>query len=385
MREVYLDNSASTPLLDEVKEYISYIQAEIYGNPSSFHRRGLEAEKEIELARSRIARALGSVPPEQIVFTSGGTESNNLAIKGIAYRYHRRGNHLITTSIEHLSSLNAFRQMDKEGYDVSFLQVNEEGSIDLQELKSLLRPETILVSIIHINNEVGTIQNIRQIGEVIKKKAPQAFFHVDGVQSFGKVNLPVDQYGVDLLSLSAHKIHGPKGSGSLWIKDGVELYPLFQGGDQEKGIRPGTENVAGIAGFGKAASLVLANMEEQVKKMRELKKLLYANLSRSLEVIINGPPPEEGAPHILNLVFPGMKGEVLLHALEERGIYVSTGAACHSRKPEPSHVLTALGLARKQIQSSLRFSLSSLNTPEDIEYASQNIIECVKELGAFME
>ncbi len=383
MQEVYLDNSATTPMYKEVIEFMSSIQTRVYGNPSSLHRKGLEAEKDIKHARNNIAHALGAAP-EEIIFTSGGTESNNMAIKGAVYRYNRKGNHIITTPIEHPSALTSIRQLQSEGYEISFVNINEDGTLDLTHLENLIRTHTILISINHVNNEIGTIQNLSHIGKIIRKHSSQAIFHVDGVQALGKVKIDLLESNIDLLSLSAHKLHGPKGVGALWIKKGIDLHPLFQGGDQEMKMRPGTENVAGIAGFGKAVSLYFTNIKEHADHISQLKNMLYANLKDSLEIKINGPPIEESAPHILNILFPGIKGEILLHSLEEKGVFVSTGSACHSRRPEPSHVLTALGLDKEETEASLRFSFSSFNTFAEVEHASQAVITCVQELQELM-
>lgn len=381
--EVYLDNSATTPLYNEVIEYMASVQADYYGNPSSLHRKGVEAEREINRARREVAAVLG-VSPEEIFFTSGGTESNNMAIKGIAHRYHRRGKHVVTTEIEHPSVMNTFRQLEQEGFNVSFARVNEDGIVDHEHLISLLDAQTTLVSVIYVNNETGVIQDHAGLGRAIKKKNKNIVFHVDGVQALGKVKLsPMDDM-VDLLSLSAHKIHGPKGAGALWIRKGTALQPLFQGGDQEKGLRPGTENLAGIAGFGKAVSLIFSDTEKQIKRIAEMKNMLYNKLNESLDIKLNGPPVEKGAPHILNLSFRGIKGEVLVHALEEQGIFSSPGSACHSRRPEPSHVLAAMGTGEEDIKSALRFSFSSFNTSAEVEHAAGVITDSVKNLREIM-
>ncbi|NLI69762.1 MAG: cysteine desulfurase [Firmicutes bacterium] len=381
--EVYLDNCATTPLYEEVIEYMGFVQSRYYGNASSIHGKGLETERLINLARSEVAGALG-VEPAEVVFTSGGTESNNMAIKGIARRHHRRGKHIITTPIEHPSSLYACLQLEKEGFVVSFAGVDEKGQVVLQRLEEMITPQTTLVNIIHVNNEIGTVQDIAAIGHAIKKINPRAIFHVDAVQSFGKV--PLDPLGsmVDALSISAHKIHGPKGTGALWLKKGIDIQPLLQGGDQERGLRPGTENQAGIAGFGKAVSIYFARRDEHIKKMKELKVAFAEKLNGALPVRINGPSLHEGAPHVLNLCFGKVRGEVLTHALEEDGIHASPGSACHSRRPEPSHVLEAIGLDEQEIRSSLRFSFSPLNTAAGIEYAARKIVEKVRNLQEIM-
>lgn len=383
MMEVYLDNCATTPLYEEIITHMASVQSRYYGNPSSVHGKGLEAERLINNARSEVAEALG-VDPAELVFTSGGTESNNIAIKGIARRHHRRGKHIITTLIEHPSTLYACRQLEKEGFEISFIEVDKYGQIVLQQLEELITPQTTLVSIIHVNNEIGTVQDIAAVGHLIHKINPKTVFHVDAVQSFGKVALDPSDAMLDALSISAHKIHGPKGTGALWLRRGVELQPLFQGGDQEKGLRPGTENLAGIAGFGRAVSIYFAHKDEHVRRMNDLKIMLADKLGRALPIEINGPLPGEGTPHILNLFFQGLKGEVLVHTLEENGVYASPGSACHSRRPEPSYVLAAIGLEDEKIRSSLRFSFSALNTDSEVEYAAGKIIDSVKNLQKIM-
>ncbi|MFY9114089.1 MAG: cysteine desulfurase family protein [Dethiobacteria bacterium] len=381
--EVYLDNCATTPLYEEIITHMASVQSRYYGNASSVHGKGLEAERLINSARSEVAKALG-VDPADIIFTSGGTESNNIAIKGIARRYHRRGKHIITTPIEHPSTLYACRQLEKEGFEISFIEVDKNGQIVLRHLEELITPQTTLVSIIHINNEIGTVQDIAAVGHLIRRINPKIVFHVDAVQSFGKAVLDPHDAMIDALSLSAHKIHGPKGTGGLWLRRGVDLEPLFQGGDQEKGLRPGTENLAGIAGFGRAVSIYFTHKDEHARRMNELKIMLADKLGKALTIEINGPPPGEGAPHILNLFFEGVRGEVLVHTLEENGVYASPGSACHSRRPEPSHVLAAIGLEDKKIRSSLRFSFSALNTAAEVEYAAGKIIESVNNLQKIM-
>lgn len=383
MMEVYLDSCATTPLFEEVSDYMASVQSRYYGNASSIHGKGLETERLINLARLEVAGALG-VEPAEVIFTSGGTESNNMAIKGIARRHHRRGKHIITTPIEHPSSLYACQQLEKEGFVVSFTEVDEKGQIVLQRLKEMITPQTTLVNIIHVNNEIGTVQDITAIGDAINEINPRTVFHVDAVQSFGKVPLDPSRSMIDALSISAHKIHGPKGTGALWLKKGVDIQPLLQGGDQEKGLRPGTENPVGIAGFGKAVSIYFAHRDEHIKKMKELKISFAEKLYRSLPVEINGPSLRDGAPHVLNLCFGNVRGEILVHALEEDGIYASPGSACHSRRPEPSHVLVAIGLEEQRIHSSLRFSFSPLNTVAEIEYAARKIVAKVKDLQEIM-
>jgi len=382
-REVYLDNSATTPVFPEVLEYIYNIQLYNYGNPSSLHLKGIEAEKEMEAARKSIAAIL-RCSPREIVFTSGGTESNNLAIKGLSSRNQRRGKHLITTPIEHPSALNSFKQLEHDGFAVSYVPVAYDGAIDLDRLLALVNSHTILVSFIHVNNEIGTTQDLSSIVNALKEKFPQVLVHLDCVQSLGKIKLHPGELGLDALSMSSHKIHGPKGAGALWIREGANILPLFNGGDQEQEIRPGTENVPGIVGFGKAVQYYIDHYEGEIPGLQELKIEFMEKLTPFLEVKINGPALEEGAPHILNLSFPGIQSEVLIRSLEEQGVYCSPGSACHSRKPQPSHVLNALGLPKERIDSAIRFSFSVLNTREEIDYAAKKVVSCVNELSALM-
>jgi cysteine desulfurase len=380
--EIYLDNSATTRPFEEVIELQSRIQRENYGNPSSIHARGVAAEKLLDEARRSIAQLL-QCREEEICFTSGGTEANNLALKGAAYRWRRRGNHIITTQIEHPSVLNCCRRLEEEGFTVTYLPVDEQGYVDLEQLERALRKETILVSIIHVNNEIGTIQPVEKIGALIKSRHPRALYHVDGVQSFAKIPTPVQRWQADLYSCSAHKIHGPKGAGALWVRKGVSLQPLFQGGDQEQGLRPGTENTPAIAAFGLAARLCAAQMAENAARLYHLKEKLCRELEEAgVEFYINGPPPAEAAPHVLNLSFPGIKAEVLLRLLEAREIYVSPGSACHSRRPDPSHVLTAIGLEEARLSGALRFSFSSFNDEEEMERVAEAIAAGIRELKA---
>ena len=383
MTEIYLDNSATTRPFDEVIELLGRIMQDNYGNPSSLHARGMAAEKLLEEARRSIASLL-RCRDDEIYFTSGGTEANNLAIKGAAYRRRNRGGHIITTEIEHSSVLNCCRALEEEGYSVSCLPVDRRGYLDLDSLSAAIGDKTILVSTIHVNNEIGTIQPLEKIGALIKKRNPKTLYHIDAVQSFAKIPALLKCWQADLYSCSSHKIHGPKGVGALWVKKGVFLQPLFQGGGQERELRPGTENTAAIAGFGMAARLNAARLDENADLLYRLKdKLCKGLLQSGVEFHLNGPPPEKAAPHIINLSFPGIKAEILLHALEEDAIYVSPGAACHSRRPEPSHVLTAIGLEESRITTSLRFSFSSLNDEKQIDMVTGRIASRIKELGAY--
>ncbi len=380
MQEIYLDNSATTRPYDEVIELMARVMGTCYGNPSSLHAKGLEAEKIVKEARETLARALGC-RVEEIIFTSGGTEANNQAIKGVAYRHRRRGNHIITSTIEHPSVLNCCRRLEEEGFEVTYVPVDSEGYILLEELAQALNEQTILVTLAHVNNEIGTIQPLDQIGPLIKKLNPQTLFHVDGAQALAKVPVDLDRWRIDLYSCSAHKIHGPKGVGALWIKTNTMLQPLLQGGEQESGMRSGTENVPGIAGFGLAVRQSFKLMQANNKLMYELKERLLQGLQKAgVDVSVNGPAPRQSAPHLLNLCFPGIKADILLRALEQQGIYASAGSACHSRHPQPSHVLLATGLSEDMVAASLRFSFSGLNSAAEIDTVIQQTVKSVTEL-----
>ncbi|MCG0276341.1 MAG: cysteine desulfurase [Thermosediminibacteraceae bacterium] len=380
-KEVYLDNSATTRIAKEAVDAMVHAMTVAFGNPSSLHRKGMEAERIINEGRETLASLLG-VKAREIYFTSGGTESNNLAIKGVAYARRRYGKHLITTAIEHPSVLEVFRQLEEEGFSVTYLSVDKTGHIKLEELEQALKPETILVSIMYVNNEVGSIQPIEDAINIIAKNK-NTLFHVDAVQAFGKISLVPNLRGIHLMSLSAHKIYGPKGVGALYVREGTRIMPLFNGGGQESGLRSGTENVPGIAGFAAAAELVFKNLDSWQAKMRELKERLKTGiLSEIPDTVLNGP--ENGAPHILNVSFLGTKAEVLLHALESHGIYVSTGSACSSNKKGKSHVLAAMGKTAEEIDGAIRFSFSPFLSVEDIDYTLEVLKKEVSVLRKFI-
>lgn len=375
MRDVYLDNSATTPVLPEVAAVMLEVLTKTYGNPSSLHRLGVAAERVKTAARRTLAQVCG-VRESEIYFTSGGTEANNLAVKGTARRRRRRGKHLITTAVEHPSVLYACRALEAEGFSVTYLPVGHDGKVSPDSVAASLRDDTVLVSIMQVNNEVGAIQPVEKIGSLIKEKNRDTLFHVDAVQSFGKLPVNPSSWQADLVTLSAHKIHGPKGIGALYRKEGILLEPLLHGGDQETGLRPGTENMAGIAGFAEAARLALRHRERHAAQMEKLRQRLFQGmLARIPDVTANGSG--EVAPHILNVTVNGIKGEVLVHMLEEQGIYISTGSACHSRRAAPSHVLLAMGRSEQEIAASLRFSFSPLNSEEEIDYTLEKIQEAV--------
>jgi len=375
---IYLDNSATTQVFPQVAEKMKKILLQTYGNPSSLHKLGFEAEKELKEAR-RVFGNILKVNPATIYFCSGGTEANNWAIKQTARRYKKRGNHLITTKVEHPSVVSSFKELEEEGFCVTYLSVDENGLISMDELKSVLSQETILVSIMHVNNEIGTVLPVKEIGSILREK--NVIFHVDGVQSFGKLDIFPEEWGVDLLSFSAHKIHGPKGVGALYINNKTQVSSLLVGGGQENGKRAGTENVPGITGFCEAAkTLVGLTMKDTINSQPlHLKNELVEYLKKIPGVHFNGSPEEYDTP-IINLWFEGVdKAEVLLHMFEEHGLYVSTGSACHSRHQEPSHVLQATGAKDEALYGAIRLSVGYLNQEGEMKQAAEIIEKCVEE------
>lgn len=382
--EIYLDNSATTPVAPEVQKVLQETISQYYANPSSLHNLGGQAEKLLTKAREVIAQAM-EVSPGEIVFTSGGTESNNLAIKGIAFQYRSRGKHLITTQIEHSAVYEVFQSLERDfGFKVTYLPVNRQGVVEVEEVIRALRDDTILVSVMHVNNELGSVQPIEQIGQILKNR-PKTFFHVDQVQGFGKVPLHIKRAGIDLLSVSGHKIHAPKGTGLLYVREGITLYPLFHGGGQEKGRRSGTENVPGIVALAKAVRLMKEREEENREHLWQLRRQLIAGLEQMEGVAINTPLDENlAAPHILNLSCPGIKPEVLVHALEEKGIYVSTTSACTSKELKPSRTLEAIGLEEERLHSAIRISTSIYTTADDIRRLLETLRQILPQLKAVM-
>ncbi|WP_129598495.1 cysteine desulfurase family protein [Anaerophilus nitritogenes] len=375
--EVYLDNSATTKPNEAVVQIIIRSLTKYYGNPSSLHHKGVEVERMIKDARKKISKALG-VYDQEIIFTSGGTESNNMAIQGALK--HRRGKKIITTKVEHPSVLSVYEDLENKGYHVVYIDVDSFGRINVEQFKQNLSEDIALVSMMHVNNEVGTIQPIEEIGKILNKMQQKPIFHVDAIQSFGKIKFTPKKLGVDLLSISGHKIHGPKGIGALYIRKNIKISPIFYGGNQETGIRSGTENVPGILGLGEAAT-VLYDMDEKISVLQSLKDRFIKGIKNEIkEIKINGYEKEGSAPHIANISFLGVRGEVLLHSLEQDGIYVSTGSACSSKKSSKSHVLKAMNLGEAEIEGAIRFSFSYHNTIEEIDYAVEKIKKHVKEL-----
>jgi cysteine desulfurase len=350
------------------------VAANTYGNPSSLHTKGIDAEKLVKEARQTIADTL-KADPKEIYFTSGGTESNNLAIRGYLDANPRKGKHVITTRIEHPSVLEVYRHLEEIGYEVDYLDVNEDGRIKLDELKDKLRSDTALISFLLVNNETGTIQELEEIASIRNSLNPQTCLHVDAVQAYGKMAIAPEKSGIGLLSVSSHKIHGPKGVGALYVSKKIKLKPILFGGGQETFLRSGTENVPGIAGFGLAAGLTFSRIESGAARAEELKSSFTGRLKESgLSCRINSPA--DGLPYILNVAFEDIRAEVLLHYLEQRGIYVSTGSACSSHKKSRSHVLTAMGVPNALIDGAIRFSFSGDNTSEDVFQT----VEALKEI-----
>lgn len=380
--EVYLDNSATTKAFPEVAELMTKIMCEHYGNPSSMHHKGVESEQYIKKAKETLSRLL-KVSEKEIYFTSGGTESDNLAIVGAAMANHRRGRHLITTRVEHPAVLQTMRYLEESGFAVTYLPVDEWGRIRIEDLKRAFRSDTILVSIMHTNNEIGSLQPIEEAGTFIKSRNPNTLFHVDGVQGFGKSCIYPKRMKIDMLSVSAHKIHGPKGVGFLYIGNNVKLRPLLYGGGQQGNIRSGTENVPGIAGMAKAAEMMYEHLEEDVFRMRELKQRLIEGLSMIEDVTINGLTGEDSAPHIVSVSVRGIRSEVLLHALEEKAIYVSAGSACAAKKPQASATLRAIGVEKDLMDSTIRFSLSTYTTEEEINYTLDAMYDMIPMLRRY--
>lgn len=380
--EVYLDNSATTKCFVQVADLMTQILCEDYGNPSSLHRKGVQAEQYIRYAKEVLARNL-KVSEKEIFFTSGGTESDNLALMGGAYASCRSGRHLITTQIEHPAILQTMKHLEEEGFRVTYLPVDEKGCIRLEDLERAITGETILVSIMHTNNEVGSVQPIAEAGALIKRKNPRILFHVDAVQGYGKYRIFPKKLKIDMLSVSGHKIHGPKGTGFLYVDEKVKLKPILFGGGQQNGIRSGTENVPGIAGLAKAVELMYGKLDEDVAKLYELKKTFVEGVQKLDHVIVNGHPDETGAPHIVSVSIRGVRSEVLLHALEDKGIYVSAGSACSAHKPQPSATLKAMGIEPELLGSTIRFSFSVFTTAEEIDYTLRTMYDIIPMLRKY--
>ena len=380
--EVYLDNSATTACFEQVAELMTHIMCEEYGNPSSMHRKGLNAEHYLKEAKDTLARIL-KVQAKEIYFTSGGTESDNLALIGCVSANARSGRHIITTKIEHPAILETCAYLEKQGVEVTYLPVDSRGVVDLNALRDAVRPETILVSVMHTNNEIGSLQPIAKIGQIIKEKNPKCLFHVDAVQGFGKARIYPKKMHIDLLSVSAHKIHGPKGVGMLYIDEKVRIVPIIFGGGQQKNMRSGTENVPGIAGMALAAKMLYEHLDEEVTALYALRQYFIDGLVKIPDTQVNGCAGGESAPHVVSYSVRGVRSEVLLHALEDKGIYVSAGTACASNHPQTSRTLMAIGLDKALWDSTIRFSMSVMTTREEIDYTLQTLRELIPMLRRY--
>lgn len=384
--KAYLDNGATTRPFDSVKDIMVKTLTEDFGNPSSLHKKGMEAEQYIKEAKKVIA---GSIKAEEkeIIFTSGGTESNNMALIGGAMANKRAGRHIITTKIEHPSVHNPLIFLEENGFEVTYLDVDQNGHIDIDSLMDSVREDTILVSVMHVNNEVGAVQNMEEIGRRLKEKNPGALFHADAIQSYGKYRIAPKRMGIDLLSASAHKIHGPKGAGFLYIKDKTKIKPFIYGGQQQRGMRSGTENVPGIAGLCQAVKEIYTSHEEKVKNLYSLKRYFLDEINKidgAFVNAMNGIELEGTAPHIVSVSFEGIKSEVLLHALADRGICVSAGSACASSHPQISGTLKAIGIKKELLEGTLRFSMSVETKKEELTAAAEALEELLPQLRRFI-
>ena len=380
--EAYFDNSATTQCSRKAKDIMVRALVEDYGNPSSLHGKGMQGENYIRDARAKICKTLKAKEPE-LIFTSGGTESNNLAILGGAMANRRSGNHLITTRIEHPAVSAPMKFLEEQGFEVTYLEVDKDGCISLEELRDAVTDKTILVSIMYVNNEIGAVEPVGEAAKIIKQKNPGTLFHVDAIQAYGKYVIHPGKLGIDMMSVSGHKIHGPKGSGFLYVKEKTKLNPLIYGGGQQKNMRSGTENVPGIAGLGQAAQEAYEDFAGKQAHLYRLKKTFVQGLESQEWAHINGKSGEDSAPHIVSLSVDGVRSEVLLHALEDKHIYVSAGSACASNKPAVSATLTAIGVRREYLDSTVRISFCAQNTLEEVEYCIANLKELVPMLGKY--
>lgn len=364
--EIYLDNSATTAVHPDVVKLMSKIMLEDYGNPSSKHNKGVQAERYLNEAGETLASIL-KCDKKELLYTSGGTESDNMAFIGTALANKRRGNHIITTMIEHPAILETTVFLEKNGFEITYLPVDATGRVSLEALKEVLKPETILVSIMYANNEVSIVEPIAEAAAMVKEYNPEIIFHTDAVQAFGKYRIIPKRENIDLMSVSAHKLHGPKGVGFLYIKDKTKINPIIFGGGQQKGMRSGTENVPGIAGMALAAKLCYENFDEKIERLYELKEYFTDKVLEIPGTVFNGRRGHEGTPHVISISFENVRSEVLLHALEDKGIYVSSGSACSSNKPALSGTLKAIGVKNNLLDSTIRFSLCTENTKEELD------------------
>lgn len=382
LTEVYLDNSATTRCSERAKDLMVKVLMEDYGNPSSLHMKGVEAENYIKEAKKKIAKTL-KVDEKEILFTSGGTESNNTALIGAALANKRAGNHIITTSIEHASVSAVAGCLEELGFRVTYLKVDEDGIISLDELREAVCEDTILVSMMMVNNEIGAVEPIEEAIKVIKEKNPNTLVHVDAIQAYGKYRIFPKKLGIDMLSVSGHKIHAPKGTGFLFIKDKTKVKPLIYGGGQQKGMRSGTENVSGVAALGEASEEIYENFEEKIDHLYQIKQRFVEGVLKIEGVSVNGKTGRDSAPQIVSVSIDGVRSEVMLHTLEDRKIYVSAGSACSSNKPSVSHTLANIGLKGSLLDSTIRFSFSVHTTEEEIDYALEVMNEVVPKLRRY--
>ena len=388
-----MDNSATTRITEGVRDKMIKALYEDYGNPSSMHRMGVKAERYMKEAAAIIASAL-KVEPKEIVFTSGGTEANNLALIGTALANKRRGNHIITTRIEHPSVHQPLVYLSENGFEIDFAPVDYSGRLIKEQLYNLIKENTLMISIMYVNNEIGSVQEIAELATEIRNRKKDIIIHVDAVQAFGKYRIYPKREGIDLLSFSGHKIHGPKGIGALYINEKIRVNPTMFGGGHQRGFRSGTENVPAIAGLGQAVSEIYQDFDSKINKMYLLKQKFLQEVSKLERVTVNGMPSEcipdydmeclkKTAPHIISVSFEGVRSEVFLHALEDKGVYVSSGSACSSHHPTPSVALSSIGLSKNLMDSTLRFSMSELTTEEEIDYTLEQIKEILPTLRRY--
>lgn len=380
--EAYLDNSATTRVFPEVAELVMKTMLEDYGNPSSMHQKGVDAEQYIKKATARLAKVL-KVQEKEIFYTSGGTEADNWALIGTALANRRERHHIVITQMEHPAISAPAEFLEKEGFAVTRLHVDERGWVDPEELEQAVTEDTILVSVMYVNNEIGAVQDIGELALRIHKKNPKTYFHVDAIQAFGKYRIYPKKLGIDLLSVSSHKIHGPKGVGMLYIDEKVKIVPIIYGGGQQKGMRSGTDNVPGIAGFGLAAEMIYQDFENRRERLYALKRKLTEGLLAMEKVTVHGMSLEEGAPHIVSAAFEGVRSEVLLHTLEDHGVYVSAGSACSTHKRNASPTMQAIHAPKALAGATVRFSIADSTTEEEIEYCLSVIGEVLPMLRRY--
>lgn len=385
--EAYLDNAATTRVFPEVRDIMLQVMEKDFGNPSSRHTKGIEAEGYVTKAVQQIAGTL-KCQPKEIILTSGGTESNNMALIGTALANRRAGKHVITTRIEHASIHEPFGRLEQMGYEAQYLPVDHNGHLQPEVLEEAVREDTLLVSVMMVNNEMGAVEDIKKLVAVAKQKNPNVIFHVDAIQAYGKYKIVPKRLGIDMMSVSGHKIHGPKGSGFLYVRDGVKISPIILGGGQQRGMRSGTENVPAIAGLGEAVHLIYQQHSEKVERLYALKQRLIDGLTAMEGVSINGINGlslTETAPHIVSASFDGIKSEVMLHALAQEGVYVSSGSACSSNHPDLSGTLKAIGVEDRLLDSTLRFSFSVLSTEEEVDHALEAVAKVLPQLRRFVK